>query len=60
LREVGLLEGAPGSFGEFENSLGEVGNVEGNGSWLVNGTAKEAPTSESWVAAALGMPEETR
>ncbi|MEU3789860.1 hypothetical protein AB0F07_08645 [Streptomyces fructofermentans] len=60
LRELGLLEGAPGSFVEFENSSGEVWHVEWNGSWLVNGTAREAPPSESWVASVLGLPGEVR
>ncbi|WP_328929883.1 hypothetical protein OG429_38415 [Streptomyces sp. NBC_00190] len=60
LRELGLLEGAPGSFVEFENSLGEVWNVEWNGSWLVNGTPQGASPSESWAASALGLSEEVR
>lgn len=56
LRELALLEGAPGSFVEFENSQGQVWNVEWNDSWLVNGTAQDAPPSESWVTSALGCP----
>ncbi|MFJ9434833.1 hypothetical protein ACIRQY_35040 [Streptomyces sp. NPDC101490] len=60
LRELGLLEGAPGSFVEFENSLGEVWNVGWNGSWLVNGTAEGVPPSEGWVAAALGISVKVR
>ncbi|MFB7811573.1 hypothetical protein [Streptomyces virginiae] len=56
LRELRLLEGAPGSFVEFENASGQVWNVEWNGSWLVNGTAQDAAPSEGWVASALGCP----
>ncbi|MEU6976248.1 hypothetical protein [Streptomyces sp. NPDC046371] len=56
LRELGLLEGAPGSFVEFENSYGQVWHVEWNGSWLVNETPQDAPPSESWVTSALGCP----
>jgi hypothetical protein len=56
LRELGLLEGAPGSFVEFENFRGEVWNIEWNGSWLVNDTPQDAPLSESWAASALGCP----
>ncbi|MFC9586275.1 hypothetical protein ACFVJ8_26120 [Streptomyces yangpuensis] len=56
LRELSLLEGAPGSFVEFENSQGQVWNVEWVGSWLVNGTAQDAAPSESWVASVLGCP----
>ncbi|MEU9304936.1 hypothetical protein [Streptomyces sp. NPDC048269] len=33
LRELSLLEGAPGSFVEFENAQGQVWNVEWNDSW---------------------------
>ncbi len=60
LRELELLEGAPGSFVEFENSLGEVWNVEWNGSWVVNATAQDTPPSEGWVASALGTSVEGR
>ncbi|OQR63084.1 hypothetical protein B6E66_15705 [Streptomyces maremycinicus] len=56
LRELVLLEGAPGSFVEFENSSKEVWRVEWHGSWLVNGAPQDAPPSESWVASALGCP----
>ncbi|MFF3140038.1 hypothetical protein [Streptomyces mirabilis] len=56
LQELGLLEGAPGSFVEFENASGQVWNVEWNGSWLVNGAARDVPPSESWVTSALGCP----
>ncbi|UKY47893.1 hypothetical protein [Streptomyces inhibens] len=55
-RELRLLEGAPGSFVEFENSRGEVWNVEWNGSWLVNDTPQDGPPSEDWAASALGCP----
>ncbi|MGW3321331.1 hypothetical protein [Streptomyces virginiae] len=56
LRELGLLEGAPGSFVEFENSRGQVWNVEWDGSWPVNGAAQDVPPSGSWVASVLGCP----
>ncbi|MFE7509916.1 hypothetical protein ACFU8I_01575 [Streptomyces sp. NPDC057540] len=53
-RELRLLEGAPGSFVEFENSQGDVWHVEWNGSWLVNNTPQEGPPSEFLTASALG------
>ncbi|MFE4258108.1 hypothetical protein [Streptomyces sp. NPDC056883] len=56
MREFRLVEGAPGSFVEFENASGQVWNVEWNGSWLVNGTVHDAPPSETWVKSVLGWP----
>ncbi|MFF3215719.1 hypothetical protein ACFYYB_34470 [Streptomyces sp. NPDC002886] len=56
LREFRLLEGAPGSFVEFENFSGHVWHVEWNGSWLVNGAPQDAPPSETWVTSVLGWP----
>lgn len=55
-RELGLLEGAPGSFLEFENFRGDVWRVEWDGSWLVNGMPQGLPPSEGWAASALGCP----
>ncbi|MER7759630.1 hypothetical protein [Streptomyces sp. NPDC097619] len=68
LREVPLLEGAPGSFVEFENRAGEVRRVEwhangrgdghgsGNGSWTVNGVPQDHAPSEDLLLAALDWP----
>ncbi|MFD3994806.1 hypothetical protein [Streptomyces sp. NPDC058548] len=41
LRELELLEGAPGSFVEYENRHGRVWRIEWNGSWTVDGEARE-------------------
>ncbi|MFD4240943.1 hypothetical protein ACFWP3_04975 [Streptomyces sp. NPDC058525] len=57
LRELGLLEGAHGSFVEFENSHGEVWRVEWDGSWLVNGQPEGLRLSYEWVMTALGCPK---
>lgn len=57
LRELGLLEGAHGSFVEFENSHGEVRRVEWDGSWLVNGQPEDLRLSDEWVMTALGCPK---
>lgn len=54
LRELGLLEGAPGSFVEFENFRGEIWRVEWDGSWLLNGASQDVPLSGDWVMASLG------
>ncbi|MFJ3926274.1 hypothetical protein [Streptomyces sp. NPDC090022] len=43
LKELGLLDGASGGFVEFENSHGEMWNVEWNGSWSVNDAPQDAP-----------------
>ncbi len=56
LRELVLLEGAPGSVVEFENLHGEVWRVEWDGSWLVNGEPHDVRLSEQWVMTALGCP----
>ncbi|WP_267244097.1 hypothetical protein [Streptomyces sp. PR69] len=56
LREVELLEGATGSFVEFENSRGQVWRIEWDGSWVLNGEPQEAPVSSAWVMAELGLP----
>ncbi|MEU3303399.1 hypothetical protein ABZ729_26840 [Streptomyces sp. NPDC006678] len=56
LRELDLLDGAPGSFVEFENLHGEVWKVEWDGSWVVNGARQEAPLAEGWIMASLGCP----
>ncbi|MFD5142774.1 hypothetical protein [Streptomyces sp. NPDC058401] len=56
LGELALLEGAPGSFVEFENSQGQVWNVEWNDSWRVNGATHDGPPSEIWVTSRLGWP----
>ncbi|MFJ6633831.1 hypothetical protein ACIQMR_20950 [Streptomyces sp. NPDC091376] len=56
LRELDLLDGAPGSFVEFENFRGEVWKVEWDGSWVVNGERQESPLPEDWVMASLGCP----
>lgn len=39
-----------------DKRVDEVWDVEWNGSWLVNGTAQDAPPSERWVTSALGCP----
>ncbi|MFE1877995.1 hypothetical protein ACFW9N_45395 [Streptomyces sp. NPDC059496] len=57
LRELGFLEGDPGSFVEFENAHGEVRRVEWDGSWLVNGRPQDLRLSEEWVMTALGCPK---
>ncbi|MFE2598719.1 hypothetical protein ACFXCZ_19830 [Streptomyces sp. NPDC059396] len=57
LRELGLLEGAPSSFVEFENLHGKVWRVEWDGSWLVNGRPQDVPLSEEWVMTALGCSD---
>ncbi|MGX5183080.1 hypothetical protein ACWKT5_09710 [Streptomyces avermitilis] len=56
LRELVLLEGAPGSFVEFENLHGEMWRVEWDGSWLVNGQPQDVRPSEEWVMTVLGCP----
>lgn len=41
LQELELLEGAPGSFVEYENRHGQVRRIGWNGSWTVDGEARE-------------------
>ncbi|MFD8413696.1 hypothetical protein ACFV2Q_18300 [Streptomyces sp. NPDC059650] len=56
LRELMLLEGAPGSFVEFENLHGEMWRVEWDGAWLVNGQPQGVRLSDEWVMTVLGCP----
>lgn len=60
IRELNLLEGAPGSFVEFENSRGNVRTVQWDDSWIVDGVLQrdlnwpaELP---AWVYENLGCP----
>ncbi|MEW1721101.1 hypothetical protein [Streptomyces sp. NPDC093109] len=57
LRELALLEGAAGSFVEWENFRGKVWHVSWNESWYVNGIAQSEPPSESTVLNTLGCAE---
>ncbi|MCB5166546.1 hypothetical protein LG634_17090 [Streptomyces bambusae] len=57
LREIPLLEGAPGSFVEFENRHGEIWRIEWDGAWSVNGEVRDHAPSETWVMTALDWPE---
>ncbi|MEW2588180.1 hypothetical protein [Streptomyces virginiae] len=54
VRELGLLEGAPGSFVEFENLRGEVWRIEWEQAWLVNGKPSDMPSLDGWVTSVLG------
>ncbi|MDX3387757.1 hypothetical protein PV682_40885 [Streptomyces niveiscabiei] len=54
LRELALLEGAVGSFVEWENFRGEVWHVTWDGSWFVNGGVQSEPLSEIAVLSTLG------
>ncbi|MFF1958406.1 hypothetical protein ACFVWX_15620 [Streptomyces sp. NPDC058220] len=54
LRELGYLEGALGSFVEFENFRGEVRRIEWDGVWMINGERQEISMSEDWVMTSLG------
>ncbi|MGW5346991.1 hypothetical protein [Streptomyces sp. NPDC004050] len=56
LRELKLIEGAAGSFVEFENFRHEVWRIEWNGIWNVNGSAQGDPVTETWVLNSLGCP----
>ncbi|MEU4085527.1 hypothetical protein [Streptomyces aureus] len=56
LRELALLEGAPGSFLEFENRPGEVWRIQWDGSWIVNGRSQDVRPSEEWLLKVLGCP----
>ncbi|MFG2978033.1 hypothetical protein ACGFYY_34190 [Streptomyces sp. NPDC048331] len=56
LRELALLEGAPGSFVEFGNAHGEVWRVEWDGSWSVNDRPRDARPSQESVLTFLGCP----
>ncbi|MFE0703048.1 hypothetical protein [Streptomyces sp. NPDC058872] len=49
LRELELLEGAPGSFVEYENRHGDVWRIEWNGSWVVDGKSQDHPPSPAEV-----------
>ncbi|MFE3599996.1 hypothetical protein [Streptomyces sp. NPDC059142] len=57
LRELALLEGAAGSFVEWENFRGEVWHVSWDGSWYDNGDAQSEPMSEIAVLNSLGCAE---
>ncbi|MFJ3587029.1 hypothetical protein ACIQUY_02455 [Streptomyces sp. NPDC090231] len=54
LREIDFLEGAPGSFVEFENFCGEVWRIEWDGAWVINGERRGVVLSEDWVMTSLG------
>ncbi|MFE3829554.1 hypothetical protein [Streptomyces sp. NPDC059092] len=54
LRELGYLEGALGSFVEFENFRGEVRKIEWDGVWVINGERQEIVISEDWVMTSMG------
>ncbi|WP_371603646.1 hypothetical protein OG345_24895 [Streptomyces sp. NBC_01220] len=56
LRELALLEGAVGSFVEWENFRGELWHVTWDGSWHVNGEIRKEPLTESAVLSTLGCP----
>ncbi|GHF77860.1 hypothetical protein [Streptomyces griseosporeus] len=56
LRELELLQGAPGSYVEFENYRGEVWRIVWDGAWIVNGASQDVPLSEEWVMTSLGCP----
>ncbi|MDN3272531.1 hypothetical protein [Streptomyces sp. MA15] len=56
LNELKLLEGAPGSFVEYENFQGDIWRIEWDGSWVVNGISRHDPLSDEWVMSSLGCP----
>lgn len=53
LRELELLEGAPGGFVEYENRHGDVRRIEWDGSWVVDGKPQDHAPSPAEVLETL-------